>query len=49
MKVKEKNTINSEEVELDKPDIPKHFEPESINIPKAEKAFDSTISIKITY
>ena len=34
MKVKEKNTINSEEVELDKTDIPKHFEPESMNIPE---------------
>jgi ATP-dependent Lon protease len=34
MKVKEKNTINSEDVELDKPDIPKHFEPESMNIPE---------------
>jgi ATP-dependent Lon protease len=34
MKVKEKNTINSEEVELDKPNVPKHFEPESMNIPE---------------
>jgi len=34
MKVKEKNTINSEEVEPDKPNIPKHFEPESMNIPE---------------
>jgi ATP-dependent Lon protease len=34
MKVKEKNTIKSEEVELDKPDIPKHFEPESMKIPE---------------
>ena len=34
MKVKEKNTINSEVVELDKVDIPKHFEPESMNIPE---------------
>ena len=35
MKVKEENSINSEEeVELDKPNIPKHFEPESMNIPE---------------
>lgn len=34
MKVKEKNIINSEDVELDKPDIPKHFEPESMKIPE---------------
>ena len=34
MKVKEKNIINSKDMELDKPDIPKHFEPESMKIPE---------------
>src|SRR3972149_2786160 len=33
MKVKEQKPTNSEETELDKPDIPNHFEPESMNVP----------------
>ena len=34
MKVKEQKPTNSEETELDKPDIPNHFEPESMNVPE---------------
>ena len=33
MKVKEKKSINSEEMELDKPKVPSQFEPESMKVP----------------